>query len=99
MLSCRRKNLGSNQIIATERINDVRAIRSSLDEKLSNGDASLTLDEALALWEYENTSDAEREETRAAIRRGLADVESRRIEPIEEFDREFRRIHEISARA
>jgi hypothetical protein len=82
----------------TERINDVRAFRSFLDEKLSNGEVSLTLDEALGLWEYENASDEEREETQAAIRQGLADVESGRVEPIEEFDHKFRRAHGLSPR-
>jgi hypothetical protein len=82
----------------TERINDVRAFRSFLDEKLSNGEVSLTLDEALGLWEYENASDAQREEARAAITQGLADVESGRTRPFEEFDREFRRKHGLSTR-
>jgi len=84
--------------MATERINDVRAFRSFLDEKLSSGEASLTLDEALGLWEYENASDEEREETRAAISQGLADVESGRVEPVEEFDQRFRRTHGLSPR-
>jgi hypothetical protein len=84
--------------MATERSNDVRAFRRFLDEKLSNGEASLTLDEALGLWEYENASDEQREETRAAIRQGLADVESGQVGPFEEFDRKFRRTHGLSPR-
>ncbi len=61
--------------MATERINDVRAFRSFLNEKLSNEGASLTLDEALGLWEYENASDEQREETLEAIQQGFADIE------------------------
>ena len=57
--------------MATERINDVRAFQSFLDEKLSNGEVKLTLDEALELWDYENRSDEERRATRDAISRGL----------------------------
>lgn len=50
--------------MATERINDVRAFRSFLNEKLSNEGTSLTLDEALGLWEYENASDEQRRDAR-----------------------------------
>lgn len=35
----------------TKRINDVSAFRNFLDEKLSNGGTSLTLDEVLSLRE------------------------------------------------
>ena len=74
--------------MATDRANDLQAFRSFIDEGLADGGAGLTLDEALAR-DYEN-SGREREETRAAIRRGLADVDAGRVRPFEEFDREFR---------
>jgi hypothetical protein len=98
MLSCEEEELREVPTMATGRINDVHAFRSFLDQKLSNGDASLRLDEALGLWEYENASHEEREETRAAIRQGLADVESVRVRPSEEFDREFRLRYGLSPR-
>jgi predicted transcriptional regulator len=79
--------------MATDRVNDLQAFKSFIDEKLANGEADLTLDEALARWEYENSSEEEREETRAAIRRGLADIEAGRVGPFEEFDRGFRARH------
>jgi hypothetical protein len=85
--------------MATERINDVRAFRSFLNEKLSNEGASLTLDEALGLWEYENASDEQREETLEAIQQGFADVEAGRVRPFEDFDREFRQKHGLLPRS
>ena len=85
--------------MATERINDLRAFKTFVDEKLSNGGASLTLDDALVDWEYENQTEAEREATLQAIRQGLADVESGRVRPVEDFDREFREKHGLSPRA
>ncbi len=85
--------------MTTDRINDVRAFRSFLDEKLSNEGANLTLDEALGLWEYENASDEQRAETRGAIQQGFADVEAGRVRPLEDFDREFRQKHGLSPRS
>lgn len=60
--------------MATDRANDLNAFRSFVDAQLTNGGAQLTLDEALALWEYENASEDEREETLHAIQRGLDDM-------------------------
>jgi hypothetical protein len=74
----------------TDRVNDLPAFKAFIDEKLSNGGANMTVDEALALWELENQTDQESEETLEAIRQGLADVEGGRSRPFEEFDREFR---------
>jgi hypothetical protein len=85
--------------MAIDRMNDPRAFRDFLDAKLSNGDNGLTLDEALGLWEYENQTDAEREDTLLAIRQGLADLEAGRVRPFEDFDREFRRKHGLPPRA
>jgi hypothetical protein len=85
-------------MMATERANDLRAFREFLDAKLSNGLSSLTPAECLDLWEYENQTDEEREETFEAIREGLADVEAGRVRPFEEFDREFRATHGIPPR-
>jgi hypothetical protein len=94
-----KRNRRRIQNMATDRINDVQAFRSFLDEKLSNGGASLTLDEALGLWEYENASDEQREETLEAIQQGFADVEAGRVRPFEDFDREFRQKHGLLPRS
>jgi hypothetical protein len=71
--------------MATERSNDLRAFKSFVDEKLSNGGASLTLEEALAHWEYENSPEEEREETLRAIQRGLDDMYAGRTVDAFEF--------------
>ena len=85
--------------MATERSNDLRAFKSFVEQKLSNGGDSLTLDEALTRWEYENQTDEEREVTLQAIRQGLADVEAGRVRPFEDFDHEFRQKHGLPPRA
>lgn len=85
--------------MAIERSNDLRAFRGFIDEQLANGQADLALDEALARWEYENSSQEERTETIQAIQRGLADIEAGRVRPVEDFDREFRQKHGLPPRA
>jgi predicted transcriptional regulator len=85
--------------MATERSNDLRAFKSFVDEKLSSEGDSLTLDEALTRWEYENRTDEERDVTLHAIRQGLADVEAGRVRPFDEFDHEFRQMHGLPPRA
>jgi hypothetical protein len=60
--------------MATDRINDLQAFKGYIDEKLSSGDNSLTLDEALVSWEFENQTTEEREETLRAIQLGLDDM-------------------------
>ena len=94
-----RDHEGDVTTMATDRANDLQAFRTFIDEGLADGGAGLTLDEALARWDHENASDEEREETRAAIRRGLADIDAGRVRPFEEFDREFRTKHGIPPRS
>jgi hypothetical protein len=86
-------------IMATERANDLRAFKGFIEEKLSNGGADLTLDEALVHWDIENQTDEERQDTLRAIGDGLADVEAGQTRPVEEFDREFRSKHGLPARS
>ena len=38
---------------------------------------------------------AERRETIAGVRRGLADVEAGRVQPLDDYEREFRRRHRL----
>ncbi len=80
--------------MAAERINDLLALRSFIDEQLS-GETIPSVDEVLALWEYENQSDDERDESLEAIRRGLADVEAGRVMPAREAIAELRRKHRL----
>lgn len=81
--------------MAIDRSNDPRAFRDFLDAKISNGGANLTLDDALGLWEYENQTDEEREDTLRAIREGLADVDAGRVRPAFEALEELRRKHNL----
>ena len=85
--------------MATERANDLRAFKGFIEEKLSNGESDLTLDEALVHWHIENQTDKERQATLRAIGDGLADVEAGRTRPFEEFDREFRSKHCLPTRS
>jgi hypothetical protein len=93
------RQLSRRRSMATERTNDLRAFKGFLEEKLSNGGAELTLDEALVEWELENQTDEEREATLRAIGEGLADVEAGRTRPFEEFDHEFRAKHGLPSRS
>lgn len=79
--------------MATERSNDLRAFKGFIDEQLANSGADLTLDEALARWEYENSPEEEREETIRAIQRGLDDMYAGRTKPAEEALRDLCRKH------
>jgi hypothetical protein len=63
-----------NQNMATKRFNDLRAFRDFLNAKLSNAGNSLTLDECLDLWDIENQTDEERDDTIRAVREALDDM-------------------------
>ena len=80
------------------RTNDLRACKGFIKDKLSNGGADLTLDEALVHWEVENQTDEEREDTLRAIGEGLSDIEAGRTRPLEEFDHEFRSMQGLAFR-
>jgi hypothetical protein len=71
--------------MAVERLNDLRAFRDFADQQLVAGGTDLKLDEALDRWEYENSSEAEREETIRAIERGLDDIHAGRTLEAFEF--------------
>ena len=85
--------------MAIERSNDLRAFRGFIDEQLASDGSELALDETLARWEYQNQNEAERADTLRAIRQGLADIEAGRVQPLEDFDLEFRRKHGLPPRA
>jgi len=85
--------------MATERRNDLRAFRDFVDKQLANGGAIMTLDECLGLWDVENQSDQERDETLAEVLQGLEDLRAGRVRPFEEFDREFRKTHHLPPRS
>ena len=79
--------------MSIDRMNDLEAFRGFIDEQLKKRGPAPTLDEALARWEYENSTEHKREEVRAAIRQGLADIDAGRVRSCEDFDRDFRARH------
>ena len=81
--------------MATERSNDLRAFKGFIDAKLSSGGAHLTLDDALGLWDHENQTEEEREDTLEGIRQGFADIEAGRVRPAREALEELRRKHNL----
>ncbi len=82
--------------MSTDRREDLKAFQAFVNAQLANGGAMLTPAEVLELWEVQDHTDDEREETLAAIREGLRDADEGRVRPFEEFDREFRRKHGLT---
>jgi hypothetical protein len=86
--------------MATDCSDDVRAFRDFLDERLSHGASSFTLDEALRLWEIQGRrpateredNDQDRREGIDDLRAGDTDVPSRRFRarPCRKLDRSGR---------
>ncbi len=60
-------------------------------ERLSNGEADLTIDDLVIEWD----SRRNRDEINAAIREGLADVDAGRTRPANEVTEELRKKHRI----
>jgi hypothetical protein len=81
--------------MATERVDDIQAFRSFIDEQLATGDTLPTVGEILARWEFENESQEEREEGLEALRRGLADADAGRVVPAREAIAELRRKYNL----
>ncbi|GAC1474955.1 MAG: hypothetical protein NVSMB9_26360 [Isosphaeraceae bacterium] len=84
--------------MAIERSNDLRAFKGFIDEQLSSGGTDLTLEEALARWEYENSPEEEREETIRAIQRGLDDLYAGRTVDAFEFAERMRQKFQAPAK-
>lgn len=61
-----------------DRANDLKAFRDFVDIQLSTGAADLTLDEALARWQFQNAPEGEREATVRALQQGLDDMRAGR---------------------
>jgi hypothetical protein len=75
----------------TDRINDLRAFHGFVEQRFGDEVPVPTLDEALALWDYENQTDEERKQTLDAIRRGLDDMHAGRTVDAFEFAENVRR--------
>ena len=81
--------------MGTERRDDLKSFHEFVGEQLANGGALLTPDEVLELWELQNPSEDQEQETVEAIRRGLVDVEAGRVMPAREALAELRRKHNL----
>ena len=79
--------------MATERVNDLLALKGFIEDKLAHGGTNLTLDEALMNWEIENQTEEEREETLRAIELGLDDMYAGRTVDAFEFVERIRTGH------
>jgi hypothetical protein len=81
--------------MATERANDLHAFKNFIEEQLA-GETIPTVDEALALWDYENETDEGRAATVQALREALADMDAGDTGiPIDEALAELRRKHHL----
>jgi hypothetical protein len=77
--------------MAIDRINDLFAFKSFIEEQLSSGGSCLTLDEALVRWEDENQTAEERSATVEAVREALDDMRAGDMgTPAREFLAELR---------
>jgi hypothetical protein len=76
--------------MAVERANDLQAFCDFANRHLKESGTHLKLDEALDRWEYENASEAEREETIRAIERGIDDMNAGRTIDAFEFVKRMR---------
>jgi hypothetical protein len=81
--------------MATEHIDELRAFRDFVDAQLGDGGSSLTPEECLGFWVFENLSDEEREEYIVWIRRGLEDLDAGRTRPAREALAELRRFRSL----
>ncbi len=78
---------------------ELRDFHVFLSEKLSNGGAHLSPEEALDEWRRLHPEEQAPAEEVAAIQEALDDLaEGERPMAFEEFDREFRKRHQLPAR-
>jgi hypothetical protein len=77
---------------------DLACFHRFISIRLEIGDPALTPEEALDLWRAENPSRAEFEETTVAIREAVREMDSGDAGvPLDDFDREFRRIRGLGS--
>jgi len=79
--------------------NQLREFHQFLGEKLGNGGANLTPEEALDEWRRENPDTEASDEDVAAIQEALDDLQNGEKGMLfDEFDREFRERHRLPAK-
>ncbi len=78
-----------------DRLDDLSAFRDFVDARLGEGESSLTPEECLGLWIFENSSDEELAEVLAEIQLGLDDLEAGRTRSARDALAELRRKHNL----
>jgi hypothetical protein len=82
--------------MSMERLDDLSAFRDFVNSRLDEGGSTLTPEECLGLWIFENSSDEERAEVLAEIRLGLEDLNAGRTRPARDALAELRRKYNLS---
>lgn len=77
--------------MATNTAKQLKNFHRFIGDQLQNGGPTMSPEECLTLWRVEQ----ERADTLAGIQEGLDDLKAGRVRPIEAFDTEFRRKHNI----
>lgn len=84
--------------MATHTTNELREFHHFLGEKLSNGGADLSPEEALDEWRQLHPEDSS--DDLAAIKEALDELDrGGNVRSVEEFDREFRQRHGLPPKA
>ena len=82
--------------MASEIQDDLQAFHRFVGEQLANGGASFSPEECLELWRAEHPTPADLADSVASVQRALEEADRGEGIPLEDFDREFRRKHDIS---
>jgi hypothetical protein len=83
--------------MSADRLNDLLAFKGFLEDQLTRGGPIPTVDEAIALWEFENAPESEKEETLRAIQRGFDDLQAgRTVDAFESAARLSQKIESIA---
>ncbi len=84
--------------MAIETKNELESFQQFLHRHLSDSGDKLSPEECLGLWRAEHPTSRELEESVAAVQRALQQAEAGEGVSLEEFDRAFRKKHNLSAR-
>jgi predicted transcriptional regulator len=80
--------------MSMQSLSEAESFYSYVGDALNRGEGQLPLVAIVQKWQAER----EMEESCAAIREGLSDIEAGRVQSLEDFDREFRSQHGLPPR-
>jgi hypothetical protein len=85
--------------MSTDANYELQSFHQFIGEQLNTGEVPLSPEEALDAWRMQHPSPEQYEEDVEALREALADMEAGDTgRPWEEFDREFRKRHNLDKR-